>query len=84
MDSMYSLRLCSSVRATSNPLSSSRKFGARGLQGKVSPIVKMVMTPREKISMLASYFDFSLLEVAGEKPLEAFKSRPRDLSSWWL
>ena len=62
---MYSLRRDNSVRATSNPVSSSRYFGARGSQGKVSPIVKMVTTPREKISILASYYDFSLSEVAG-------------------
>ena len=66
-DLMYSLRRCSLVRATSNPLFSLVYVGSRGSQGKVSPTVKMVTTPREKISMLASYFDISLLDLAGAK-----------------
>ena len=59
MNLMYSLHRCSSVQATSNPLFSPVYVGARGSQGKVSPTVKMVTTPREKMLMLASYFDFS-------------------------
>ena len=52
---MYLLRRSSSERATSNSLS----FLGRRSQGKVSPTVKMVTTPREKISILALYFKLS-------------------------
>ena len=45
---MYPLRRCSSVRPTTNPVSSLTYVYGSGLQGKVPPIVKMVTTPREK------------------------------------
>ena len=62
---MYPLCRCSSVRPTTNPVFSLTYVYGSGLRGKVPPIVKMVTTPIEKMSMLVSYYDFSVFDSAG-------------------